>query len=188
MSVLRVIIGLLLWGLIPCSFGQAQHSIPADSAAIEMRYLLKSLNYDRNYKTRSAASLNILIVHEQSNPDKLANNLLLAATSELIRKDIRVTATRFKSIGALLRLVKNKQITLIYIDPSALKKLSSILQVTRGLKIPSFTRGRRLVKAGVSVGVYRDRGKTQLVINRKAAKIEGLYFDSSLLAIATLIR
>lgn len=177
---------LLLGGILSFSLGQSPSAQKENP--LEWRYLLKAFNYDRNFKKRSAKDLNILIIHEKNKAGTLRKILGKAAKDEFGRNDIHVFDVKFKSVGALIKTVKKNHITLIYIDPPAGKKLSSILQVSRGLKIPSLTRGRRLVKSGVSIGMYRSSGKTRLIINRKAAMVEGIRFSSALFAIATLIR
>lgn len=89
-------------------------------------------------------------------------------------------ALEFKDVKTLLDKANAGEFNMLYIDVSARGALSSLQQVTRG--------NGELVKQGLAMGVYLDKGSPRLIINRRAAKIEGLDLVPAIELIATTIK
>ena len=60
--------------------------------------------------------------------------------------------------------------------------------MTRGKKLLSLGGNGELVKQGLAMGVSLDKGSPRLIINRRAAKIEGLDLVPAIELIATTIK
>jgi hypothetical protein len=60
--------------------------------------------------------------------------------------------------------------------------------VTRGRKLLSLGGNHDLVKQGLSMGVYLKKGVPRLIINQRAAKVEGLDLAPAIRLIATTIK
>lgn len=61
-------------------------------------------------------------------------------------------------------------------------------ELARGKKVLSIGANKGLVKKGMSLGVYLHKGKPRLVVNQRAAKVEGLDLEPAIKLISTVIK
>ena len=97
-------------------------------------------------------------------------------------------ALECKDVKTLLDKANAGEFNMLYLDVSARGALSSLQQVTRGKKLLSLGGNGEMVKQGLAMGVYLDKGSPRLIINRRAAKIEGLDLVPAIELIATTIK
>ena len=186
-GILWIGAGLLVALLVSPGVLRAQDAVPLDQ---QVALLLKAVSYDRNLKKRSADGIHIAVIHKDS--DKAAAELA-AAFEEAGKnkiKDLPVTAAAvpFTSVEVLLKQVDAEGINVFYVHPSAGLAISSIQQVTRGKKILSLGGTRKLVEQGFSLGVYLRNNAPRLVVNQKAAQVEGLDLEPAIKLISTIIK
>jgi hypothetical protein len=167
--------------LLPAVIG-AQDAVPVDKQA---NLLLKALGYDRGLKKRAPEGIRILVVHHGA--AKTAGKIAVAFTTAGKSK-VKASAAEFKDVKNLLQKADAGEFNILFVDPSAKGALSSLQQVTRGRKLLSLGGNHDLVKQGLSMGVYLKKGVPRLIINQRAAKVEGLDLAPAIRLIATTIK
>lgn len=188
--------GRLLWGvLVACllfdvssceSRLTAQEAAP--SAADQVQLFFRTLRFDEAFNERGP--LRVAVLHDQDSDDAEA---VRAAFEELGVDGFRglpvsAISVPFRNSGELLRLIDVESITAIYVPERLTPALLSILQVTRGLRVPTLTNGRRMVERGVSIGVTTSESGSRPVVNYRASLLEGLRLSARLLRLAEVIR
>ncbi len=166
--------------------------VPQDAVAPEKQadLLFKALGYDRNLKKRAPEGIRIAVVHQNA---VAAAAAIVAAFNKVGAAKVKglpvaAMALEFKDVKSLLDKANAGEFNMLYIDVSARGALSSLQQVTRGKKLLSLGGNGELVKQGLAMGVYLDKGSPRLIINRRAAKIEGLDLVPAIELIATTIK
>jgi hypothetical protein len=172
--------------LLPAVIG-AQDAVPVDKQA---NLLLKALGYDRGLKKRAPEGIRILVVHHGAakTAGKIAVAFTTAGTSKVKGLAVTASAAEFKDVKDLLQKADAGEFNMLFVDPSAKGALSSLQQVTRGRKLLSLGGNHDLVKQGLSMGVYLKKGVPRLIINQRAAKVEGLDLAPAIRLIATTIK
>jgi hypothetical protein len=136
-------------------------------------FLLKALSNDRNLKTRSSGGIRIAVVYKtdkaaeidtKKEADEVAEAFKKAGADKVRELPVEATAVVFESVADLLKQVDGKKFNGLYIHSSMASALSSVQQVTRGRKIPSFGSSKQLVEQGASIAVYLANGKPKLVV------------------------
>ncbi len=165
----------------------SQESVPVDQQAT---ILLKALSFDRNLTRRCPQGIHIAVLYigDEKGPQEMAEAFNSAGKSGVRDLSVMSKACPFESVGELLEMIDRENINAIYIDPSIAIGISSVQQVTRAKKLPSFGSNKKQVEQGASLGVYMRDGAPKVVINLRASRVEGLRFGSGLLSISTVIR
>jgi hypothetical protein len=179
--------GLLLALFIAPGVLYAQDAVPIDQQAT---LLLKAISYDRNLQKRSAGGIHIAVIHKGADEAAaaLAKAFEGAGKSKVKGLSVKATAVAFTSVQEILQGVDAQGFNVIYAHPSVSQALSSIQQVSRGKKILSLGANKKLVEQGLSLGVYLKKGKPRLVVNQKAAQVEGLDLAPAIKLISTVIK
>lgn len=178
---LVVLVGVL--ALPAAAAGQA-----ASSQEPWLALMLRALGNDRSLPGRGGA-LKIAVVHTaEGEADATATAERLAAAGRGMPA-LKVTAhpVKFTSVAALLTQIREDRFTALYIHVSASQALISVVQVSRGAKIPSLGDTRDMIVRGAALGVEEAGGGPKLVINLRAAKAEGLDLPAGLLGLSTVI-
>ena len=167
--------------------GMAQDEVPADQLA---KILLKAVSYDRNLKKRSGDGIHIGVVHKAAAQKAAVQATALAAAGSDGVKGLSVKATpvEFSSVKNMLEQLESLGLNILFVDPSASSAISSIQQVTRGKKVLSLGGNRKLVEQGFSLGAFMKNGAPRLVVNEKAAKVEGLDLEPAIRLISTFVK
>jgi len=178
----------LVWfcTLVWCS-GYATTPVPADKQA---DVLLKVLASDRNLKVRSGDQINIAVLHKNNDAGaaEIAAAFQKAGAGAIAGLPVSAASVPFASAAALMKQIASDGINVIYVDASLVKALSSVTQVTRGKKIPSLCGSRDLLEKGLSIGVYESGATAKILINLRAAKVEGMKLKAEMLSIAEVIK
>ena len=166
---------------------RAQDEVPTDQLA---KILLKAVSYDRNLKQRSSSGIHIGVVHKGAAKAAAAQvQALTAAGSGGIKGlSVKATAIEFSSVKEMLDQLEGQGLNILFVHPSASSAVSSIQQVTRGKKILSLGGNRKLVEQGFSLGAFMRKGAPRLVVNEKAAKVEGLDLEPAIRLISTFVK
>ena len=164
--------------------------VPQDAVAPEKQanLLFKALGYDRNLKKRAPKGIRIAVVHQDAAAAPIVAAFNKVGAAKVKGLPVAAMALEFKDVKTLLDKANAGEFNMLYIDVSARGALSSLQQVTRGKKLLSLGGNGELVKQGLAMGVYLDKGSPRLIINRRAAKIEGLDLVSAIELIATTIK
>ncbi len=163
--------------------GMAQEAMGGPEAEI----LLKGLSYDRASATRGGGALRIAVVHAaDGRADAEALALLLAAAGP--GGKATAIAIPFTSVAQLMATLEKEGATALFVHRSALSIIASLTQVSRGRKIPTLAHEATMVDRGVALGVRGSGASARLVVNLRAAKVEGMDLPAALLATATVIQ
>ena len=125
-------------------------------------FLFKVLSNNRNLKTRSSGGIRIAVVYKtdkaaEINTKKEADEVFKKAGADKVRElPVEATAVAFESVADLLKKVDGKKFNGLYIHSSIASALSSVQQVTRGRKIPSFGSSKQLVEQGWRLSCQRQ--------------------------------
>lgn len=165
----------------------AQDAVPI---AQQAKLLLKAISYDRNLKKRSGTEVHIAVIHQGANEaaTEIVTALTAAGATKVKGLSVKATGQPFTDVQDLLKRVDAQKYNVLYVHPSALKAISSIQQVARGKKVLSMGANKGLVEKGLSLGVYLHKSKPRLVVNQRAAKVEGLDLEPAIKLISTVIK
>ena len=152
--------------------------------------LLKAVSFDRNLKKRSGKGIHIGVVHKgaATSAGAQAKALTAAGSKGVKGLSVKATAVEFTSVKKMLDLLESQGLNILFVHPSAASAISSIQQVTRGKKILSLAGNRQLVEQGFSLGAFMRKGVPRLVVNEKAAKVEGLDLEPAIRLISTFVK
>ena len=181
------------WCLLPCllvgvpAIPSVDESVSANQ---QVEFFLRALEFDHNLKARAAPGLNVMVLHYGDAREEVQE--IVAAFRENGQKGVQglsvdASAVAFESVAHLLQQSREEGFNAIFLHASAERALTSIQQVSRARKIPTLAATRSLVERGASLAVFRVDGSLKLVVNLRAAKLEGLRLHSSLLSISELI-
>jgi len=162
-----------------------QEAVPLDK---QVDLLLKAISYDRNLEKRTQGTIHIGVIHQQG--AEAADGIAAAfnAADQVKQLTVEAKSISFISVKALLELVDEKGFNVFFVHSSAGRALSSIQQVTRGKKILSLAGDRQQVERGLALGVYLNKGVPRLVVNQRAAQIEGLDLAPAIRLISTTLK
>lgn len=155
--------------------------------AHEAEILLKGLSYDRSLATRGGGTLRIAVIYTgDGRADAEAVALLLAAAGPAGKAT--ATAIPFASVAQLMATLEKEGATALFIHRSAVAMITSVTQVSRGRKLPTLAHDAAMVDRGVALGVRGSGPSARLVVNLRAAKVEGMDLPAAVLATATVIQ
>ena len=157
-------------------------------------FLARMLTYDTHLKKRVGEKLVIAILYEGTNPASVTAGLELASelkNLELIKiLDLPVQTHRIAVVGAaeLEKAVQADGIGAFVVSDGLEKQQALIKKVSEKGKIMTIGTSSEQVRAGFTIAVYLDHGKSKLLVNLRASKSEGVAFSSDLLGLAEVIQ
>jgi hypothetical protein len=165
----------------------AQDEVPTARLA---EILLKAVSHDRNLKKRSKSGIHIGVVHKGAAKAAAAQAAAFdtAGSDGVKGLSVKATVVEFSSVKKMLEQLESQGLNILFVHPSASSAISSIQQVTRGKKVLSLAGNRQLVEQGFSLGAFMRKGAPRLVVNQKAAKVEGLDLEPAIKLISTFIK
>lgn len=165
-----------------------QMPIPVD---IQWALFTKILQFDRNLPERVGDEIVIGIVFQERYRNSLTvkNNLLQAASSDSLIRNIGVRYVPIKlSPGVDFKsVIMDGDIDVLYITPLRAFDLKIITDVSRAEDLLTLTGVPEYVAKGITVGIGQRANKPLIIINKEAAKAEGVDFSSRLLKLAKVI-
>lgn len=151
----------------------------------EAAVLLKGLSYDRQASTRSGTGAILLIYQgpNKADADKVAAILAAAGPNG----PVKVSANAFTSVAELMAILDRSPHSAIFVHASAAPAIASIVQVSRGRKIPSLAHSADMVEKGIAIGIKGSADSAKLTVNLRAAKTEGIDLPAAVLSSAVVI-
>lgn len=174
-------LGLVLVAGIP-AIGMTQETFGAHEAGI----LLKGLSYDRALPTRGGGALRIAVVHAADGRAEAEQAATLLAAAGPGGK-ATATAIAFSSVAQLMTALEKEGSTVLFVHRSATSIITSLTQVSRGRKLPTLAHDAAMVNRGLAMGVRGSGASARLVVNLRAAKVEGMDLPAAVLAAAMVI-
>jgi len=157
-------------------------------------FLARALVYDGNLKERAGVSIAIAVLYSRSDGDSTRSAEHMAAalkTLELTKiLDLPVTTHLFEvdTAEALEKAVLTHGIDAFVVCPCLEKKRQLIKSVSEKRKVITFGVTSAQVRAGLSIAVYQEDGKSKILVNLPASRTEGAAFTGDLLRLSEVIR
>ncbi len=171
----------------PHAFAQ-DISVPAD---LQAKFLLKTLTFDRQFRTKSPNVLLVgVLIQRKYRPSLLAAEefrdalLSLKGASD---SQIRVILLDPEDEGSVSDMLKRYQPDILYVPPIRAISLQEITTACRSVRVHSFTAVPEYVLAGVSLGLDTRGDRPVILVNLPASRAEGADFSSQLLRLAQTV-
>jgi hypothetical protein len=162
----------------------------------QVKLILKVLTYDRQLEAKAAktkGTLTLGIVYSPSDPQsvkvgKEVSDVLTGFAGKLVKGlPLSQYLIEYANPQQLDAVLKSRPINVFYVCPGV-KGLDYLLKVSEENQITTTTGVPGLVKLGVAVGVGSSGERPQLLINRAAAKAEGVDFEARFLNLSIVTR
>ena len=156
--------------------------------------LLRALAYDGNLKSRAGDTINIAVIHKKGNSssEQLANAMVQAfigRQSTLVNGlPIVVEHVVYDDPSGLKKSIAGSGLDFLYVCEGLEGDIDDIKDVTRRARVLSVGARQDYIEKGLSLGVFQNDGKSTILINLQATRLEGVSFASDLLGLANVIR
>ena len=164
-------------------------------AAIQVPILLRILTFDRNFDERFKTQLSIGVVFSDNDPASRKNrDEIVEVLKNYVGKTVKHLAITFVLMRVtteedMLKSARSQGVNVFYIAAGNEKHLAALLRISQRQRIITVTGVPHYVKEGISVGLgITSESKTQIFINLKSAKAEGIVFDANLLRLSTVLQ
>jgi hypothetical protein len=88
----------------------------------------------------------------------------------------------------LRKTIAGAGIDLLYVCDGLDGDIDAVKDITRQSKVLSVAAKREYVEKGLSFGVFEIDGKSTILLNLQASRLEGVSFASDLLRLVTVVR
>jgi len=180
----------------PISGAQPAKSSPQYALTPARQYELfqKILTFDRSWKKRNLAELNLAILYEKDYEFScLIKDEFVAAVKDRAQIEglpVRLTEMAVEEVSLWTQLLSQEKIFFLYIAPlkpaSQKNQLKKILALCNEFKVATFTGETQYVDLGVAIGLGVAEQKPQVIINLQAARKQGLELSSQLLRMSSI--
>jgi len=157
-------------------------------------FLARMLTYDNNLKERAGARLSIAVLYDGKNPASVAQGTEMSAALknlELVRiadLPVNTLSLPFTDASELEQAVVSNSIAAFVISDGLEKQFAQIKKVSEKSKIITVGTSGTQVRAGCTIAVYLDSGKSKILVNLPSSRSEGIAFTSDLLGLAEVIQ
>lgn len=157
-------------------------------------FLARLLAYDANLKARVGERVDIAVLYDGADAASAQCGSAMAAatkTLELTRIFDRPVATQGLPLigeGDLDKAVLAHGLDTFIVCQGLGKQLPWIKTVSGQRKVVSVGVSSEQVRAGLSIAVYLETGKSKILVNLPASKKEGVMFSSDLLRLSEVIQ
>lgn len=160
---------------------------------VQVPLFLKIFTLDRNLKARVGLDIVVGIVYQSkfrtslNVKDEFMAVLERETTQQSSDIPIHCVPINLNEETDLATTIVRQHIDMLYITPVRALEIETIARISRAKQIMTFTGVPEYVPLGITVGTGIKGGKPRILINIKAAKAEGVNFNSQLLKLATII-
>jgi len=180
----------------PILVAQPAKSSPQYSLTPARQYELfqKILTFDRSWKKRNPAELNLAILYEKDYElSCLIKDEFVAAVKDRAQIEglpVRLTELAVEEANLFAELLSPEKFFFLYIAPlrpaSQKNQLKKIIVLCNEFKVPTFTGETQYLELGVAIGLGVAEQKPQVIINLQAARRQGLELSSHLLRMSSI--
>ncbi len=157
-------------------------------------FLARMLTYDTNLKKRAGEKLAIAVLYDGKSPTSVSKGAELAAALknlELVRildLPVEILGLAVTDASELEKAVHSHGIAAFVVGDGLEKKNALIKKIAEKGKIITVGITSDQVRAGLSIAVYLENGKSKILVNLPASRSEGVAFSSDLLGLAEVIQ
>jgi hypothetical protein len=155
-----------------------------------MPVLLKVLTYDVNFDARGVGDFVILVVGDNAaKRGALIKDLENVSVTKVKNRAVKYVPIELKDEGALqAEIDRSKASAVLAVPGTSPAGVKTISEVSQDNQIYALALEAAMVEQALPVGVTVTGGKTQIVINEKAARSVGARFETSVLKLARVIQ
>jgi hypothetical protein len=191
-SLMRCMAPLLVLPVLICAGlprGHAQEApLPPD---VQAQLLMNVLSFDRSQKQRLSKGIKVAVLFESSirSSALIAKGITKALpdAAESIHSRVRVVSMDMKGNGDLVTRLRDLGIRIAYVAPLRPSGVAAVTEACRAQRILTFTGVGKYVRQGAAVGLVRQGGKSQVLINLPASRAAGSVFSAQLLRVARVV-
>ena len=155
---------------------------------------LTVLTYDRNMGKRgddTSVTLGVVFNPESAVSERDAKSIggdfaSSGLNIKLNKRQVNAVLVAWRGDNMKQELRAGK-VDLLYLAADTWEQLDEIKSVAAQLKVPTMAGSQSMVSAGIALGVIAGDSGPQILINRKAARAQGMYLDARVYRHATLI-
>jgi hypothetical protein len=157
-------------------------------------FLARMLTYDSQLKKRAGEKLTIAVLYDGKSPASTTQGTDLGTALknlELVRiLDLPVATLGIAVTDAsgLEKAVQASGIDAFVVCDGLEKQLGLIRKVSEKRKLITIGTSSAQVRAGLSIAVYLENGKSKILVNLPASRSEGVAFGGELLGLAEVIQ
>lgn len=191
-SLMRCMASLLVLTVLICGSSPRVHTqeVPL-TPDVQAQLLMNVLSFDRSQKERLSKGIKVAVLYESSiRASALAAKGITKAlpdAAESIHSRVRVVNMDMKGNGDLVTRLHDLGIRIAYVAPLRPSGVAAVTDACRAQRILTFTGVGRYVSQGVAVGLVRQGGKPQVLINLPASRAAGSVFSAQLLRVARVV-
>ncbi|MBN2716364.1 MAG: YfiR family protein [Deltaproteobacteria bacterium] len=172
----------------------AQHKLPA---ALEITVIGKMLGYDQNLskKTTETGTVPLALLYnaKKKNSEQQADEIITAirklGKQKIISgKTLQPFKVAYQTAEQAQKAITSQKATLVYVCEGMDDRLEEIVKFSHNTGILTIGANPSYIDAGISIGVFLNGNKPQMVVNLAASRAEGCNFSAALLKLASVIR
>ncbi len=161
------------------------------SPRTEALLTLRVLAYDRALDRRDYGAVIVAVLHEEGESvdrDPLARAVADAARGFVVGgRPVRVEGCPWRGSDVLAACLSSCRAAALLVPDRFVAATPEIRRATRAADVLSVTEDRRMVEAGLSVGLVQRASRAEVIVNVAAAREEGADLDASLFAVVEVM-
>jgi hypothetical protein len=187
---------LLFAGLVALSAGRAAAQDTPVPVDVQVRIMVKILNFDRKLSERLNGRLTVGVLYQgryrtSANVGGEVCRTLLelprATLGSLETLQISCVPIDLDETPDLAAALRRERVQVLYVSPLRAFRLEDVAAVSRAGGITTLTGVPRYVETGLAIGVDMKGDRPEIVINLAASRAEGADLNAQLLKLARLV-
>lgn len=178
-----------LLGVLVCLDSIAETAVPL---ALQVRLLARLGPYDRNFKSRAGAAVNVLVVRrkgdEESSFEQASLLRVLADVRDIGGLPVHVAEVELGDAEALAKRCRAEHISVLYLTHGLEEDTPRLTAALANGNILTVGTSARHAENGAVVGFALEEARPRLVINLPRARAQNVDFRAEVLALARLIQ
>ena len=157
-------------------------------------FLARMLTYDSHLKKRAGGKLTIAVLYDGKSPASTAQGTELGTALknlELVRildLPVETLGIAVTDASELEKAVQSAGLDAFVVCDGLEKQNALIRKVSEKGKLITIGTSSSQVRAGLSIAVYLENGKSKILVNLPASRSEGVAFSGELLGLAEVIQ
>ena len=184
---------LVLWS-VSQSLGAAWPPTAELAPSRQVVITMRALAYDGNLKARAGRSVDLTILYKKGNArsEQMASTMAKAfgalAGTPVSGLPIVVSRLAYGGADALEKWISTSNTDMLFACEGLEGELEAIVRVARKNKVLTVGSTPEHIRKGMSLGVFQIHGRTTILLNLSASRLEGAAFAADLLRLSTVIR
>jgi hypothetical protein len=193
--------GVRMWvvraALLTLAIGGVAVAVPAWAQEVEVPIdvqiplFLKVLAFDRQFRVRATNELVVMVAYQSGNRQSTSakDNALRALAEQTLSAEglaVRAVAVDLDQ-GGLRAALRQHKASMLYITPVRGVDIEEIASAAQAARVRTFSGVTTYITRGLAVGVRRIGDRPKLVVNLRAARLEGADFSAEFLKLVQVV-